>query len=658
MPLETPRLDDRAFDDLVTEAIRRIPLYTPEWTDHNLSDPGITLIELFAWLMDIVLYRLNRVPEKHYIKFMELLGMKLREAEPAQAPVTFWLSAPQEIPITIPAATEVATTRTENDPAVVFTTDEAAVVRVAVLERLLVSRRDAEGRRSYREQNLQRLAIGFDGFPIFSNPPQPGDALYFCVSEDLSRHVFGVEMDVDNAGGAGIDPSNPPYVWEVMSKNQPREWTVAEVDQDTTRGINVPGRVRLHLPRMAQGAVNNQSGYWIRLKLEPQPDTPMYRVSPRISRLTVASWGVTTDATHATRIANEPLGRSDGSADQKFFLQMTPILRRARGENIVLRYDDGREEEEWTEVPDFADSGPGDRCYTLDSQTGEIMVGPAMPQRSGAVRMYGAIPPQGAMLYMRAYRYGGGLEGNVRAGAINILKTSLPYIGQVRNRRDAMGGLDAESLEDAKLRLPGHLRSRARAVTAADFEYLAREAAPGMVGRVYCLQPPRTNLGEVKVLIVPRLANPYRRIPPNELALTDELRRRVTEYLDERRLISTRLEVVTPAYQWLSTRVRFRVSSHADPDEVRQAVENRLYTFLNPIVGGPDGDGWPFGRDLFSSDVMGQILTVPDVEFVRSVELFPVSYSGGVFAQGEATQEIPVVSHGLIASHQHDLQVE
>src|SRR5690554_7999073 len=111
MGFQAPRLDDRSFTDIVAEALQRIPLYTPEWTDHNLSDPGITLIELFAWMTDIVLYRLNRVPDKHFVKFMELVGMQLREAEPARVDVTFWLSAPQPNAITLPNGTEVSTTR-------------------------------------------------------------------------------------------------------------------------------------------------------------------------------------------------------------------------------------------------------------------------------------------------------------------------------------------------------------------------------------------------------------------------------------------------------------------------------------------------------------------------------------------------------------------
>ena len=96
MPLPVPDLDDRSFQDLVNEARRRIPLYCPEWTDHNLSDPGITLIELFAWMTEVLIYRLNKVPEKNYVKFLELLGVRLAPATAASAEVTFRLTAAQE----------------------------------------------------------------------------------------------------------------------------------------------------------------------------------------------------------------------------------------------------------------------------------------------------------------------------------------------------------------------------------------------------------------------------------------------------------------------------------------------------------------------------------------------------------------------------------
>ena len=93
MPLPEPNLDDLRFqEDLVDEARRRIVRYCPEWTDYNVSDPGITLIELFAWMTEMMVYRLNRVPEKSYVKFMELLGVQLQPASSARAELTFRLS--------------------------------------------------------------------------------------------------------------------------------------------------------------------------------------------------------------------------------------------------------------------------------------------------------------------------------------------------------------------------------------------------------------------------------------------------------------------------------------------------------------------------------------------------------------------------------------
>src|SRR5215216_1416897 len=106
MPLPTPRLDDRRFQDLVDEAKSRIPRYCSEWTDHNVSDPGVALIELFAWMTDMLLYRVNQVPDKMYTTFLDLIGIRLEPPRAAHAPVTFYLSAPQANDITIPEGTE------------------------------------------------------------------------------------------------------------------------------------------------------------------------------------------------------------------------------------------------------------------------------------------------------------------------------------------------------------------------------------------------------------------------------------------------------------------------------------------------------------------------------------------------------------------------
>src|SRR5205823_11747011 len=118
MPLPTPSLDDRHFQDIVDQAKHLIPHYCREWTDHNVSDPGVTLIELFAWMTDLLLYRVNQVPDKVYVKLLDLIGIRLQPPRAAQAPVTFYLSAAQPTEVIIPEGTEVATLQTEASPAI------------------------------------------------------------------------------------------------------------------------------------------------------------------------------------------------------------------------------------------------------------------------------------------------------------------------------------------------------------------------------------------------------------------------------------------------------------------------------------------------------------------------------------------------------------
>ena len=114
MPLNQaiPTIDDRDFDSLVAEVRTRIARYTPEWTpvwtDVNDNDPGITMVQVFAWLTEILTYRMSKVPELNYIKFLQLLGIELSAAEPANAEVTFPVkSSSREPSIIVPRATQV-----------------------------------------------------------------------------------------------------------------------------------------------------------------------------------------------------------------------------------------------------------------------------------------------------------------------------------------------------------------------------------------------------------------------------------------------------------------------------------------------------------------------------------------------------------------------
>jgi predicted phage baseplate assembly protein len=657
MALEAPRLDDRAFKDLVSEARQRITLYCPEWTDHNLSDPGITLIELFAWMTDIVLYRLNRVPDKHYIKFMELIGIRVEEAEAARVPVTFWLTAPQPDTFKINAGTEVATPRTDDEPAIVFSTDRTAEILVPHLTYLLTSRESSDGR-VFEQHNVSTLQSGLMGVRIFSSaPPANDDAVYFGFEQDLSHHIVGFYLEVDRAEGAGIDPKNPPYVWETLMTGANQNWVPVEIDDDSTQGLNVNGWVKVFLPGLRRAERDGITAYWLRCRLNVKEGQTSYEVSPTLRGAEVSGWGITVDTTNITQVKGEVLGRSDGSPGQVFYLEHTPIVPRTGQEYLMVRTPDDKEER-WYEVSDFSTSSTDDRHYTVDSQTGELRLGPALRQRDGQMKRYGAIPAQGSMLVMVGYRYGGGMIGNVANNTLRVLKTAIPYIAKVANRVAAAGGLDAETLENAKMRVPGHLRSLRRAVTAADYEYLTQEAVPGAVGRVHCLQPPQTSRGEVRLLVIPRVPRLAGFIPPEALTLSEEVRETILRYLDERRLLSTLLDVTNPAYQWVETEINYRSNPNADIETVQRAIENRLFEFLNPLIGGHDGKGWHIGRDIFVGDILSVLLAIPGVDFIRSVKLFPADYVNGEFIRGEAIQEIPMVAHGVAASYRHVVRDE
>ena len=118
MPLadHIPALDDRRFEDLVDEARTRIARYAPEWTDTNPGDAGFALVELFAWLSEMMIYRLGRTPELNYLKFLQLIGIELTPARPAGTVLTFPVRpAFAGLSLSVPERTPVASAEDDAD---------------------------------------------------------------------------------------------------------------------------------------------------------------------------------------------------------------------------------------------------------------------------------------------------------------------------------------------------------------------------------------------------------------------------------------------------------------------------------------------------------------------------------------------------------------
>ncbi len=129
MPLESPNLDDRDFDQLMEEARRRIEQTAPEWTDFSPANPGMTLLELFAHLTETMIYRLNRVPDKLYVEFLRLIGVTVHPPTAASVIVSFHRTDDKQQPVEIPRGTRLAAEKSEggeNTP--IFTTARRAVL--------------------------------------------------------------------------------------------------------------------------------------------------------------------------------------------------------------------------------------------------------------------------------------------------------------------------------------------------------------------------------------------------------------------------------------------------------------------------------------------------------------------------------------------------
>ena len=652
MALQAPNLDDRKFQDIVSEARSKIPLYCPKWTDYNLSDPGVTLIELFAWMVDMLLYRLNRVPEKNYIKFMDLIGIHLNPPKPATVDVTFRLSAPQPEAVTIPRGTEVATVRTETEEAITFTTDRDLTIILPTLAYAWTTPDDTtfdDCMSALKNPDLQ--------VSIFQETPEENNALYLGYSEDIGGHmlVLSIESSIE---GIGVDPRNPPLAWEFWDDEHER-WSALRLESDTTGGLNTTGQVILHLPytsRMRE--VNGQYACWIRCRaIKPRPGQRPYTSSPKIRSLISETIGGTVPASHAFRVINEVLGRSDGSPGQSFWLQNVPVLSRGVGETIEVEGETEGEYEPWQEASDFANSSADVRHFTCDSVTGEVQFGPSIRQPTGEERQYGMVPPAGRQIRFASYRCGGGVVGNVGEGTITVLKSSIPYVASVTNFEAARGGTDPETLDSAKLRAPQVLRARTRAVTAEDFEHLALEAS-SLVARARCAFPGATDEGQrpppgvIRLLLVPVIEEHDGLIPGEELEIPRAVRAEVQSYLDERRLLATRLEIASPEYIPVAVEVRIKVKPSSDPGYVAADVERRLYRYINPVYGGPDGNGWPFGRSLSLSEIYATIQE--GVDYIEEIRLFPVRDG----ERQEATTKISISPDSLLCSHQHEVIVE
>ncbi len=674
MPLPQPILDDRSYQQLRNEMLGRLAVYAPDWNDHNPSDPGITLIELFAFLGENLLFRFNQIPETTRLAFLRLLQIPLRPATPARAMLA--LTTQESAGVLAPARSVAKAgslpfeTQDEVDvlplearafcrllPERELTDEEKSFAALSVDAR--GGLRPGESEAYYETRALpvdpsapeaQAVAFGraVDGllWVALLTPEALDEAGKDAARAALATRVLNLGFVRDESAGAletaepcpgeGAPARGPALTWQVSTgafdpagdqTGEPVYLTLA-LAGDTTRGLSQQGVVRLHLPAahaLRDFALTNPD---LRGTGALPPPVEDEELAARVL-FWVRAWrddrgplpsllwvGVNAaEAVQVQRAQPEFVGVGDGQPGQTFALVHKPVV--AGSLQLEVESDDGWQT--WNEVEGFWASGEDARDYVLDHEAGVVTFGSVFQ---------GAVPQVGRRVRAVSYLFGGGPAGNVPAKA--IAKLAVDKV-KVHNPLPARLGAPAEAVTAALERVPAELRRRDRAVTRGDFQELALATPGADVGRAECLPlfDPHTKqedaAGVVSVVVWPR----EDRRRPNAPLPDRTLLQAVCRWLDARRLVTTELYVIPPTYRKVAVSVSVGVKAGYGASAVRRWVELVLRQYLAPLPPyGPEGGGWPLGREVYGPELEAAVLQVEGVQFVRGLRLAALAADG------------------------------
>jgi Baseplate J-like protein len=746
MPLLLPNLDDRSWADLADEGRALIPVYGPEWTDHNASDPGITLVELLAWITEMDIYRLNQISTAEQLRFLDLVGIEPRPPIPASAVLSVGLSSVIG-PVPLPQGLSFSGLNPNGTQALFQTTRP---ITLAPGSLVAMQSWNSAGFQNLTPSWRRRLPL----YP-FGTQPQVGAALYLGLSSALpvnspvslyftfgdgysdqeNRRRIVEEAKARDSRCHCLQPRNPcakqktaqamlpqsanspealvhygvRTVWEYYGVSGgvacwlPLQPSKKEV-LDETRSFTLDGVVTFVVPStMSPSGIGGFVAplYYLRCRFEggcydappiltdvafngvrviqtaplsssfaidskcaityagSGPPTPNVRTSLRmhldgLNRIVQLDFGGGAQGDPEFLVldykAPAPpldgclmleaafLGYGDGFPAQQVGLPEAPV----EPSTVRIYTQENNTWQAWTLCEDFLSSTRRDFHAVLEATTGILAFG------NGE---HGRVPPQlkprvasspGDCLIFAVSESTLAQKGNLPPNQINGL-TDSPHnraflyspaavpdgwtqlnsqLGAISNPLAAQGGTAAETVALAAGRADNLVTTSGRVVTLSDYEKRAMETPGTRIARATawanlhpdfpCFEAP----GVITVIVLPFL-------PQGRPVPTAGLLQAVRSYLRPRRVIGTRVEVVGPTYLQVAINATVQSKMGASKTALQAAVVAALNTFLDPLVGGPEGTGWPFGRDVYRAEIMRIVSEVTGVDYVASLDLVP-----------------------------------
>lgn len=674
MPIKLPAIDDRNYDQLVRDALARIPIHTPEWTHTGPADPGVTLVELFAFMAESLLYRANLIPERNRLKFLQLLDIPLLPAAPAHGLVQLRNEAGPAANITLPPGLSFLA------GALPFVSD--AGVDVPPVDGHVVCKRQVRNPDAQLLDYYSQLyeATGRDW-------PASGDAaadggIETVLYETVALDALAAPLDV---GAETVDGA----VWIALlapaqAKAAEKENARAQLAGRTLSIGLVPARsdpaarlipgspaspppaFSVWLPRPTAGI-----GQYMRLDSVAPAGFPekagILQVTLPADPALITTWSenepldagvgelppVLNDdelnarllswlrldglagagvllrwagvhclpVTQRTRVARELLAPGDGEVDQQRSLSHGQVL----ADSLTLTVAG----QPWTLIDELAaapaEGQPGANVFALDTEAGTLRFGDGV---------HGARPAPGAEIAV-GFAWSAGAAGNVAAGAIK-LAPALPPGFKVSNPQPCTGGTNGESPGDAERRIPLVLRHRQRAVSAEDFVAIIQEAPGADVGRVDVLAAwhpelspalPGDQPGVVTALVIPRLDPLHPETPMPDAEFIDAICR----HLAPRRLVTCEVLLRAPVYTGVWISVGIEIVAGQSVATVRERVRAGLVGHLAPLPPALRGlpqpavpgleNGWPLFRAVGALELATIVARIEGVAGVAGLLL-------------------------------------